>query len=174
MATYRYTCEGQRSILIDEDEHGPNQISQAAETFATRAARQKYGPKGHVRSLRADNWARDHSSVTYEAFIGKPERGDPNTTAGGNVWLTVYCELYRGRRKDIATVEQEYVLVRSDQGDGGWSLHMAGSTDDMIANGEAPELVSGQSAMRNGQWLRPNSKDYIAARRALAERFAAT
>jgi len=68
----------------------------------------------------------------------------------------------------------DFVLVRSDQGDGGWSLHEAGSTDEEIANGEAPELVSGPSAMRNGQWLRPNSKDYIAARRALAERFAAT
>lgn len=174
MATYRFTCEGERSIFLDDDKHGTAQTRQAAEIFATRISRRKYGQNGHVRSLRADNWAQDNSSVTWEAFIGKPARGDLNTTAGGNIRLTVYRELYKGRRKDIATAEREYVLVRSDRGDGGWSLHMPGTTDQEIACGESQELVSGPSAMRNGKWLRPNSKDYAAARRALAEHFAAT
>ena len=44
------------------------------------------------------------------------------------------------------------VLCRSDAGDGGWSLHAPGSTDEDIATGEAPSLTSG-----------PNARDYAAA-----------
>ena len=56
------------------------------------------------------------------------------------------------------------VLCRSDAGDGGWSLHAPGSTDEDIATGDAPPLTSGPSGKnRLGQWLRPNARDYAAA-----------
>ena len=56
------------------------------------------------------------------------------------------------------------VLCRSDAGDGGWSLHAPGSTDEDIATGEAPALTSGPSGKnRGGKWLRPNPRDYAAA-----------
>lgn len=54
----------------------------------------------------------------------------------------------------------DLVLVRSDTGDGGWSLHAPGSTDDDIASGDAPYLLSGNAKMINGVWSRPNEQDY--------------
>lgn len=62
------------------------------------------------------------------------------------------------------------VLVRSDRGDGGWSLHAPGSTDEDIATGDAPALLTGASRRdKAGQWLRPNARDYAAALRALPD-----
>ena len=59
----------------------------------------------------------------------------------------------------------DLVLVRSDSGDGGWSLHPAGSTDDQIASGDAPYLASGPARWDDdeGDWDRPNASDYAAA-----------
>lgn len=53
-------------------------------------------------------------------------------------------------------------MIRSDQGDGGWSLHAEGTEDE---DGIAPVLASGP-AERNadGEWNRPNADDYAAAR----------
>jgi hypothetical protein len=51
------------------------------------------------------------------------------------------------------------VLCRSDAGDGGWSLHAPGSTDEDIASGDAPPLLSG-TAEWQGVWSRPNAADY--------------
>jgi hypothetical protein len=60
------------------------------------------------------------------------------------------------------------VLCRSDMGDGGWSLHAPGSTDEQIASGDAPPLVSGDSEKDDdGKWVRPNADDYLAAVSAL-------
>jgi hypothetical protein len=56
-----------------------------------------------------------------------------------------------------------YVLVRSDADDGGWSLHAPGATDEQIARGEAPPLVSGLAKMVNGEWDRPHPLDYAVA-----------
>jgi hypothetical protein len=56
-----------------------------------------------------------------------------------------------------------FILTRSDQGDGGWSLHAPGSTDEDIATGEASALVTGVSRKRAGKWLRPNARDYADA-----------
>ena len=56
------------------------------------------------------------------------------------------------------------VLCRSDCGDGGWSLHPAGSTDEQIASGDAPVLVSGTAQWVDGDWDRPNAQDYASAR----------
>ena len=66
------------------------------------------------------------------------------------------------------------ILVRSDHGDGGWSLHPAGVTDDAIAEGDALTLADGPAEHVGGGWDRPNAADYIAAetalRKALGER----
>lgn len=62
----------------------------------------------------------------------------------------------------------DFILTRSDQGDGGWSLHAPGSTDEDIATGEAAPLVTGVSRKRGGEWLRPNARDYADAARAFA------
>jgi len=54
------------------------------------------------------------------------------------------------------------VLCRSDSGDGGWSLHPPGSTDEQIANGTSPCLSFGPAAWSEDaqDWDRPNSLDY--------------
>jgi|APGre2960657404_1045060.scaffolds.fasta_scaffold00356_7 hypothetical protein len=62
----------------------------------------------------------------------------------------------------------DFILTRSDQGDGGWSLHAPGSTDEDIATGDASALVTGVSRKRAGEWLRPNARDYTDAARAYA------
>ncbi len=63
------------------------------------------------------------------------------------------------------------ILVRSDAGDGGWSLHPAGSTNEQIAEGEAPILASGTATWDTGlrEWDRPNEADYLAAERAASK-----
>jgi len=49
-----------------------------------------------------------------------------------------------------------FVLVRSDAGDGGWSLYASGSTDEEIASGEAPPILSGRAYQHpDGEWSRP-------------------
>jgi hypothetical protein len=73
--------------------------------------------------------------------------------------------------------EHEMVLVRSDMGDGGWSLHAPGSTDEQISEGHAPPLTCGPSDMNptddpDDLWDRPNRADYVDAMRALATRLA--
>jgi hypothetical protein len=55
------------------------------------------------------------------------------------------------------------VLCRSDKGDGGWSLHEEGSTDEAIASGEAPPLATGIAWRTPDGWSRPDFKDYAVA-----------
>ena len=62
----------------------------------------------------------------------------------------------------------DFVLCCSDTGDGGWSLHAPGSTDEDIASGDAPYLVSGPAEAVDGGWDRPNDADYLAAAEAYA------
>ena len=62
----------------------------------------------------------------------------------------------------------DFILTRSDQGDGGWSLHAPGSTDEDIATGEAAALVTGVSRKRAGKWMRPNARDYADAAMVMA------
>ena len=65
--------------------------------------------------------------------------------------------------------DHNLILVRSDQGDGGWSLHSPGVTDKEIAQGDAPPLTSGTASMdENGEWDRPDSADYARALRVSA------
>lgn len=44
----------------------------------------------------------------------------------------------------------DLILCRSDAGDGGWSLHPPGTTDEAIANGDARILASGEAEMAPG------------------------
>jgi hypothetical protein len=57
----------------------------------------------------------------------------------------------------------DLVLCRSDEGDGGWSLHAPGSTNNIIATGNAPYLMSGPATETKNGWDRPNAADYRAA-----------
>jgi hypothetical protein len=72
------------------------------------------------------------------------------------------------KMRNMLILADDLVLCRSDTGDGGWSLHAPGSTDDDIASGDAPYLVSGPASSSNGDWDRPNEADYRAAAEKLA------
>ena len=63
----------------------------------------------------------------------------------------------------------KFEMARSDQGDGGWSLHPAGYTDEQYAGGSVPLLVSGPAEWipESREWNRPNAADYEAAEAAL-------
>lgn len=65
----------------------------------------------------------------------------------------------------IDATAEALVLCRSDQGDGGWSLHAPGSSDEDIATGDAPYLASGPAEFDAAavEWDRPNAADYAAA-----------
>lgn len=71
--------------------------------------------------------------------------------------------------------EENLVLVRSDAGDGGWSLHAPWATDEQIADGSEPPLMSGpadwvESRGSEVEWNRPNSLDYQQAMNVLSAR----
>lgn len=51
-------------------------------------------------------------------------------------------------------------LVRSDTGDGGWSLHAPELVDE---DGLSPVLASGPAELVDGEWDRPNALDYYEA-----------
>lgn len=71
--------------------------------------------------------------------------------------------------RNMMILSNELVLCRSDAGDGGWSLHAPRSTDEEIASGAAPYLVSGPAGKNaTGGWSRPNEADYQAAAEKLA------
>ena len=55
--------------------------------------------------------------------------------------------------------KRDLELIRSDMGDGGWSLHLRGDEDeDGMPNNV---LLSGESKRSDsGEWLRPNKEDY--------------
>lgn len=66
-----------------------------------------------------------------------------------------------------AITARDLVLCRSADG---WSLHAPGSTDEQIANGDAPYLVSGDAFRardEDGEWTRPDDLDYDEALKAL-------
>jgi hypothetical protein len=74
-----YTCTGFRPVEADSHR-------EAAEIFAARIARKAYGRCGHCRAIRLDCRTEDGRSYTFEAFVGRPVRGE-NATAGANVWI---------------------------------------------------------------------------------------
>ena len=85
----RYVCGGFRAVEAD----GP---TDAAQVFAGRLARRRYGRSGIVGTLRRDSWTEDGASVTFESFIGHPaERGGSMSRGdivGSNEWLHVSLE----------------------------------------------------------------------------------
>lgn len=54
----------------------------------------------------------------------------------------------------------DMVLCRSDAGDGGWSLHAPGATDEEIAVGDAPIILDGEAELIGDQWTAPTEADY--------------
>ncbi len=60
---------------------------------------------------------------------------------------------------------QHLILVRSDSGDGAWSLHAPDATDAEIADGTAPALASGEGRWDEdaGAWAPPPLVDVAAA-----------
>jgi hypothetical protein len=56
------------------------------------------------------------------------------------------------------------MMVRSDAGDGGWSLHLS-AADTKIASGDAPALLTGPAQWDDAaqEWDRPDAADYFAA-----------
>jgi hypothetical protein len=63
------------------------------------------------------------------------------------------------------------ILVRSDQGDGGWSLHAPWATADQIASGDGPPLQIGSADYTSdGEWARPDRFDYARAMNVLSAR----
>ena len=73
---------------------------------------------------------------------------------------------------NVTQTTQNYglVLCRSDAGDGGWSLHAPESTDESIASGEAPWLISGPAVWKDDRWSRPTQSDYDMAQAQLQMR----
>jgi hypothetical protein len=66
---------------------------------------------------------------------------------------------------------EQLILVRSDAGDGGWSLHAPWATADQIANGDEPPLQSGTADYKSdGEWARPDRFDYTRAMNVLSAR----
>lgn len=91
---------------------------------------------------------------------------------GEPVWLSESDSEEMGEEIAPEYTADDLVLCRSDRGDGGWSLHAPGSTDEAIASGDAPPLVSGEAEWDDeaGDWNRPDEDDYRQALIALAYR----
>ena len=66
-------------------------------------------------------------------------------------------------------MSEKIEMVRSDMGDGGWSLHPVGYSDEDYAAGNVPLLASGEAVAdgKTGEWDRPNAADYAAAEESL-------
>ena len=56
---------------------------------ASIIARRAYGKRGVVGVLRHD--AAGPGVSIYEAFVGRPCRGNPRTMTGRNVWIYARC-----------------------------------------------------------------------------------
>lgn len=61
----------------------------------------------------------------------------------------------------------DLILVRSDAGDGGWSIHAPGLSNDEIAEGDGL-LLCGTATMTDGGWDAPTANDYAEAQRRYA------
>lgn len=90
---------------------------------------------------------------------------------GRSVWLSASDGSEMEEEFSPEYTAEDLVLCRSDQGDGGWSLHPPGTTDEQIASGDAPCLISGTAEKDEaGEWSGPDDQDYWIALRALANR----
>lgn len=64
-------------------------FSEAALTFANRAARRVYGHRGYVRTCNETAHTFNGGSAEFSAFIGKSATGEPGATVGNNFNFTV-------------------------------------------------------------------------------------
>jgi len=75
----KYTCNGFQSVTAET-------MSEAANIFANRAARRKYGKSGYARTCNLGSYAQDLAE--FSAFIGY--KTGRNETTGHNINFTVY------------------------------------------------------------------------------------
>lgn len=76
----KYICSGFNSVKAEN-------MSEAAEVFANRAAKRKYGRKGYCRTCNMGSHSQDGRMAEYSAFIGY--KTGQNQTTGGNINFTV-------------------------------------------------------------------------------------
>lgn len=81
MSLTRYLSPGFRAVWAES-------MTDAAEVFATRAARRVYGRKGYARTLCLNSWTQDGRLGEYNSFVGY--RSGLNETTGHNIHLTVF------------------------------------------------------------------------------------
>lgn len=87
------------------------------------------------------------------------------TDAVNNAWQEgmTHDEWVSAALRALRDAGSDLILVRSDEGNGGWSLHAAGSTDEQIAEGDAHALLTGDAEMVNGEWNAPTQAHRAAA-----------
>jgi hypothetical protein len=79
-----YTTHGCKSTLAES-------MQEAAEIFASRKARRKYGRNGYARTCQRESSTMDGEMAEYNAFLGYTLAGKHNTgtTVGGNERFSV-------------------------------------------------------------------------------------
>ena len=77
----KYTSNGFKSVKAES-------MTEAANIFANRAARRKYGKSGYSRTCTMGSYAQDGSLAEFSAFIGYTT--GQNETTGNNINFTVY------------------------------------------------------------------------------------
>lgn len=77
----KYTCNGFKSVKAET-------MKEAAEIFANRAAKRKYGRSAYCRTCTQGAYAQDGRLAEYSAFIGYTT--GQNETSGNNINFTVY------------------------------------------------------------------------------------
>jgi hypothetical protein len=76
----KYISNGFRAVDAEN-------ITAAAEIFATRAARREFGKRGHARTCTMGSHSADGRLAEFSAFIGRT--AGRNETTGHNIHLTV-------------------------------------------------------------------------------------
>ncbi len=76
----KYTCNGFQSVTAAT-------MNEAAEIFANRAARRKYGRGAYARTCHPQSHSQDMSLAEFSAFIGYTT--GHNETTGNNINFTV-------------------------------------------------------------------------------------
>jgi hypothetical protein len=79
----KYTSKNRRPVIAES-------MSDAAEIFANRAARDKFGRSGYCRTCVCTSWNRENTLGEFSAFIGY--KSGYQETTGRNVNFTVYLE----------------------------------------------------------------------------------
>jgi len=75
-----YTSSGFRNVQAES-------MKEAAEIFANRAARRKYGRSAYSRTCTQQSHSQDGSLAEYSAFIGY--KTGQHETSGSNIQFTV-------------------------------------------------------------------------------------